>query len=34
MAENTAMLALARALEFKTEPVPDDATVLRVHRAL
>jgi RimJ/RimL family protein N-acetyltransferase len=34
IAENTAMLALAQELGFKTEPVPDDATVLRVLRAL
>ena len=34
IAENTAMLALARALEFDTEPMPGDATVLRVQRAL
>jgi len=34
MAENTAMLALARKLKFKVEPVPGDATVLRVQRAL
>lgn len=34
IAENTAMLALARALEFEAEPVPGDATVLRVQRAL
>lgn len=33
-AENTAMLALARKLKFKVEPVPGDATVLRVQRAL
>lgn len=34
IAENTAMLALARALEFETEAVPGDATVLRVQRML
>ena len=34
IAENTAMLALARKLKFKREPVPGDATVLRVQRAL
>lgn len=34
LAENTAMLALARKLKFKVEPVPGDATVLRVQRAL
>ena len=34
IAENTAMLALARKLKFKAEPVPGDATVLRVQRAL
>lgn len=34
LAENTAMLALARALEFELEPVPGDATVPRVQRAL
>jgi RimJ/RimL family protein N-acetyltransferase len=34
VAENTAMLALARKLKFKVEPVPGDATVLRVQRAL
>ncbi len=34
IAENTPMLALARALGFTTEPVPGDATVLRVQRAL
>ncbi len=34
IAENTAMLALARKLKFKVEPVPGDATVLRVQRAL
>lgn len=33
MAENTAMLALARKLKFTAEPVPGDATV-RVHREL
>lgn len=34
IAENSAMLALARRLGFKAEPVPGDATVLRVQRAL
>jgi RimJ/RimL family protein N-acetyltransferase len=34
IAENTAMLALARKLRFEVEPVPGGATVLRVHRAL
>lgn len=34
IAENAAMLALARKLKFKVEPVPGDATVLRVQRAL
>ena len=34
IAENTAMLALARKLGFKVEPVPGDATVVRVQRAL
>jgi hypothetical protein len=34
IAENAAMLALARRLRFEAEPVPGDATVLRVHRAL
>ena len=34
IAENAAMLALARKLGFKVETVPDDATVLRVQRAL
>lgn len=34
IAENTAMLGLARKLKFKAEPVPGDATVLRVQRAL
>jgi RimJ/RimL family protein N-acetyltransferase len=34
LAENTAMLALARKLRFKTEPVPGGASLLRVHRAL
>lgn len=34
IAENTAMLALARKLGFKIEPVPGDTTVLRVQRAL
>ena len=34
IAENTAMLALARKLKFRVEPVPGDATVLRVQRAL
>jgi len=34
LAENTGMLALARKLDFKVEPVPGDATVLRVQRAL
>lgn len=34
IAENTAMLALARKLKFKVEHLPGDATVLRVQRAL
>ena len=34
VAENTAMLALARKLTFTVEPVPGDSTVLRVQRAL
>jgi RimJ/RimL family protein N-acetyltransferase len=34
LAENTAMLALARGLDFEIEPVPGDATLLRVQRAL
>jgi RimJ/RimL family protein N-acetyltransferase len=34
IAENTAMLALARKLKFKAEPVPGDATMSRVYRAL
>ena len=34
IAQNTAMLGLARKLGFKVEPVPGDATVSRVERAL
>lgn len=34
IAQNTAMLALARRLEFKVEAVPGDTTVLRVVRVL
>jgi len=34
MAENTAMLGLARKLEFKIQPVPGDASLLRAARAL
>jgi RimJ/RimL family protein N-acetyltransferase len=34
LAENTAMLALARELNFDIEPDPGDATVVRVQRAL
>lgn len=34
MAQNTPMLAVARKLHFKIEPVSGDATVLRVQRAL
>jgi acetyltransferase len=34
IAENTAMLGLARKLHFKIEPVPGDATIRRVRRAL
>src|SRR5450755_4552475 len=34
LAENTAMLALARELYFDIEPVPGDTTMLRVQRAL
>lgn len=34
MAENLAMLALARKLGFKVEPVPGDAKVVRVLKAL
>lgn len=32
VAENTAMLALARRLHFKVGPVPGDATGVRVQR--
>ena len=34
IAENAAMLALARKLKFKVEAVPGDATMLRVQHAL
>jgi len=34
LAENVAMLALARRLKFKAEPIRGDATMLRVCRAL
>ena len=34
MAENTAMLVLARKLQFEIQPVPGDASLLRVERAL
>lgn len=34
LARNTAMLALARRLAFTIEPVADDATLVRVQRAL
>lgn len=34
LAENTPMLALARRLGFQVDPVPGDATVVRVWRAL
>jgi acetyltransferase len=34
IAANTAMLALARRLDFKVEPVSGDATVVRVQRTL
>jgi RimJ/RimL family protein N-acetyltransferase len=34
IAENTAMLRLAQKLRFRIEPVPGDATVLRVRRVL
>ncbi|MEO7954300.1 MAG: hypothetical protein ABIR35_09465, partial [Polaromonas sp.] len=34
LAENTPMLALARRLGFQVNPVPGDATVVRVWRAL
>ena len=34
LAENTAMLALARKLRFKTESVPGGASMLRVQRLL
>ena len=34
IAQNTPMLAVAHKLHFKIEPVPGDATVLRVRRAL
>lgn len=34
MAQNRPMLAVARKLHFKTEPVSGDATVLRVQRTL
>jgi acetyltransferase len=33
-AENTAMLGLAAKLDFKIEPIPGNATMLRVRRAL
>jgi RimJ/RimL family protein N-acetyltransferase len=34
IADNTPMLALARRLKFNVEPVPEDATVVRVQRDL
>jgi L-amino acid N-acyltransferase YncA len=34
IAENDAMLALARKLHFAVQPVPEDATVVRVQRGL
>lgn len=34
IAENGAMLGLARKLNFRIEPVPNDSTMLRVRRAL
>jgi RimJ/RimL family protein N-acetyltransferase len=34
IAQNTPMLAVARKLRFKIEPVPGDATVLHVQLAL
>jgi len=34
IADNVPMLALARRLRFTVQPVPEDATVLRVQRAL
>jgi RimJ/RimL family protein N-acetyltransferase len=34
IAHNTPMLAVARKLHFKIEPVSGDATVLRIQRAL
>jgi RimJ/RimL family protein N-acetyltransferase len=34
LAENAPMLALARKLDFQIQPVPGDASVLRVQRAL
>jgi RimJ/RimL family protein N-acetyltransferase len=34
LAENRSMLALARKLGFKSERLADDASVVRVHRAL
>lgn len=34
VAQNAPMLALARELGFETQPVPGDATVVRVRRAL
>jgi hypothetical protein len=34
IAQNTPMLAVARKLHFKVEPVSGDATVLRVRRAM
>ncbi len=34
IAENTPMLRLARKLGFKIDPIPGDASVLRVQRAL
>jgi RimJ/RimL family protein N-acetyltransferase len=34
IADNSPMLALARNLKFTAHPMPDDATVIRVERAL
>lgn len=34
IADNSPMLALARKLKFTAHPMPDDATVIRVERAL
>jgi acetyltransferase len=34
IADNSSMLALARRLGFAAQPMPDDATVIRVERRL